>query len=667
MTSRNRRPSRSRAALVAAAAVPCLILLALAAGCTIEDPALPTFSTRLAVPVGTHDLTVTEIVAEQNYLYTGEDSVLFFNVEGDTTSVALDLDLSVDLDAVETDADIGSVTLDDPAPLEHDFALVELLPAFGSLPPGVYPVPAFTFEVESGPLGIDDIDHAHVDTGVITLTLRNDLPIPISGDAPPEILGAEVLHPVTGAVITALVFAAEIAPGAEATAVADLADTDLPGSLVVRLSGGSAGAGGAPIGPGAALGVTLAIGDLVVDEARAIIGAQSFQEIGAVALPDSFGILEATVASGLLDVTLTSELPVAATAYIHFNDFVTADGSPYLLAFEMPRNGIEITQADLAGARISSGGGAPARSACWMNISAEMAATTLAIGEVTGLIPAHSLALEPMTQAIDVPDELDGLQLPAATLVIDLFNGTGVRADIDLLLTGRNASGETATLTAAAGIAPSRDEGPARTTILLDETNSNIADLLSILPETFTFTGVVNVGGDGEIGTIRPDDRAQVVWRADAPLRLVIEDAEVDRNPEALDLDEDLRTNIEDHLLAAEILVEIDNHFPFGLDVLFLVGPDSTSALDDPELVIGPLSVTAGAIDETTRYVNASVATQHVIALDAEQVRAFTRPDAFTALRALIPGTDGQEVVLRAGDGLTARGALSLDVLIEDD
>jgi len=302
-----------------------------------------------------------------------------------------------------------------------------------------------------------------------------------------------------------------------------------------------------------------------------------------------------------------------------------------------------------------------------MNVSAELAATTLALGEVTGLFPAHSLALEPMTQAIDVPDELDGLQLPAATLVIDLFNGTGVRADIDLLLTGRNASGETATLAATAGIAPSRDEGPTRTTILLDETNSTIAELLSILPETFTFAGVVHVGGDDEVGTIRPDDRAQVVWRADAPLRLVIEDAEVDRNPEPLDLDEDLRTSIEDHLLEAEILVEIDNHFPFGLDVLFLVGPDSISALDDPELVIGPLSVAAGVIDETTRYVSESVATQHLIALDAEQVRAFTRPSACTALRALLPGTDGQEVVLRAGDGLTARGALSLDILIEDD
>jgi len=664
----------------------CGIALALTAGCTIEEPALPTFSTHLAVPVGTHDLTAAEMIADQEYIYAGADSILFFTVEGDTTSVALDLDLSADLEAVDTEATIGSVELDDPAPLSYVFSLVELWPAVGSLPPGVYPVPPFTFDVESDPLELDGFDHAHVSSGFITLSLDNRLPIPLSGDTPPETITAEVVHAGTGAVVTSLVFAAEIAPGTEATAVAELADVDLPGNLAVRLTGGSAGSAGADIGPEAWLGISLSISELVVDEARAAIGSQSFQETSALALPDSLRIVEATVASGLMNVTLTSGLPIPATVYIYFNEFETPEGDPFLLTFAMPRNGTEVTQADLAGARITAGGGAPLDSltytvgvvspgsdgelvdiAAGMRVSALMDATTLAIGEVTGLIPAYTFELEPVTQLIDIPDELDGLQLPAATLVIELFNGTGINGNIDLLLTGRNGSGETASLAATADVAPARDGEPAKTTILLDESNSTIADLLSILPESFTFSGAVNIGGGDEVGTMRPGDQAQVVWWADAPLRLVIDDAEIDRDPAALDLDEELRRNLDEHLLAAEIITEIDNHFPFGLDVLFLVGPDSVSALNDPELVIGPLSVAPGVVDETTHYVRDAVLTKYVIALDATQIRAFTRQGAYTALRALIPGTDGQEVVLRSCDSLSARGALSVEILIDND
>jgi acyl carrier protein len=175
------------------------------------------------------------------------------------------------------------------------------------------------------------------------------------------------------------------------------------------------------------------------------------------------------------------------------------------------------------------------------------------------------------------------------------------------------------------------------------------------------------VGGNDEIGTIRPDDVALVLWRADAPLRLSIESSEIDRNPEALNLDEDLRDQLDSHLQAAEIIVEIGNHFPFDLSVEFLVGPDSLTTLNDPELTIGPLTVASGLVGETSRYVEEAVTTRHVITLTGTQIRAFTRENAYTGLRALIPGTNGAEVLLRTGDGLSALGALSVEILIEDD
>ena len=686
MSILNSNQTHPRARSLAAAALLGGLALALVAGCTIEDPALPTFSTRLAVPVGSHDLTATELIEDQDYLYAGGDSLLFFSIDGDTTSVDLDLDLSTDLEAIDAEASIGTVTLDDPDPLVYEFTLEDIWPGAGALPPGYYPVPPFDVDTETDPLELADLDHAHVASGVITLALDNRLPIPISGDAPPRMITAEVRHPDTGALITSLVFDAEIAAGEADTASADLTDVDLPGSLVVHLTGGSAGATFAYIGPDAALGVALSMGDLVVDSARAIVGAQDFQETSSIALPDSLRIIEAVVDGGAIDVTLSSGLPVPATVYIYFNEFLTPEGGPYVLTFAMPQHGVESTQADLAAARITSGGGAPLDSLSYtvgvyspgsdgemvdihsgMRISAEMAASTLSIGEVTGIIPRQDFALETVTEAIDIPDELSGLRLPAATLVIELVNETGIGGEIDLSLTGRNAAGESVTVATSSTVAPAQGGEPAKTTVVLDETNSLIADLLSILPEEFTLEGAVSVGGEDEVGTVRPGDRAQVIWRADAPLRLIIDDAEIDREPELLDLDEDLRDNLDRHLVAAEIVLEINNHFPFGLDVEFLVGPDEATLLDDPELVIGPVTVAPGDIDPVTRYVRDIVKTQQTITLDATQIAAFTRPGACTALRALIPGTEGLEVVLRTCDGLSARGALSAEILVTDD
>lgn len=665
----------------------CLVcVLLLTSGCTIEEPALPSFTTQLAIPLGSHDLTVGELIEDQDFLYAGGDSVLCFSVEGDTTQVNLDLDFSAELDGIDTRATIGAFALDDLPALTYAFTLADLWPAVGSLPPGAYPVPPFDFDLQSDPLDIDGFVSAQVASGLITLTLTNDMPIPLSGTSPPEMITVDIRHPDTDALVTTLVFDQEIAPGTSVEATGDLAGVELPGSLYIDMSGGSAGAPAVELDPADALAIDLVISDLIVDEASAVIGAQSFAETGAVALPDSLRIVEAVVASGTMDVTLTNELPLAAAVYIYFNEFKTAAGDPFILVFDMPSNGIQTTVADLAGAVITAGSGAPLDSLSYTvgvtspgsdgeivtviagsDIAATMAPTSLSLGEITGLIPRRGFALEPMIEEIDIPDELDGLHLAAASLTVDLYNGTGISGEVSLLLTARNAAGETASLATTANIAPARAEGMARTTIHLDETNSTIAELISLLPETLTFSGEISVGGNNEIGTIRPDDMAMVLWRADAPLRLSIESTEIDRDPAALNLDEDLRDQLDSYLQAAEIIVEIGNHFPFDLSVEFLVGPDSLSTINDPELTIGPLTVTSGLIGETSRYVEETVTTRHVITLTGTQIRAFTRENTYTALRALIPGTDGAEVMLRTGDGLSALGALSVEILIDED
>ncbi|MBK7701624.1 MAG: hypothetical protein IPI34_01395 [bacterium] len=299
-----------------AAAVLLAACLA-AAGCEIADPALPVFTTRVSVPIGTHELTVTELLEDQDYVSAGPDSLLVFGAEGDTTSVDLDLDLTAELAGLDVAAELGAFALPDQPPRTAGFTLAEIAPELAGLPPVPLPVPAFTIDLQSDPAPLDRLESARLAAGRLEVRLRNGLPVPVSGASSPERLVAEVLDDA-GAVVTTVIFDGEIAPGDSAAVQADLAGAVLSGGLAVRLQGGSPGAAAAVVTPAASLSVTMLLTGLVVDEATARVEALCFRESGGADLPDDFGVLSATVGSGALDLALDSGLDLPCAARVTF-------------------------------------------------------------------------------------------------------------------------------------------------------------------------------------------------------------------------------------------------------------------------------------------------------------------------------------------------------------
>jgi len=665
-----------------------VLLAALAlGGCTIEEPSLPTFSTHLAVPLGTQDVTVAEILDDHgDYLAARPDSSLAFDVRGDTTVVELDVDLTADVAGTEFATEIGEITLDAVSGATVGFSLVDLYPDAADLPSTPVDVPPFTFDDTSDPTSLGELESAHVSSGVLEVTLTNGLAVPVSGDAPPELLTLQLLAAGDGRLVGEVSFPTPIASGASATGVMDLAGADLPGDVRFRVAGGSAGADGVVVDPAAELTVTVTPRDIVVDAATAVIGAQGFASRSGIALPDSVGIIAAELTGGVLELTTTNELPIPCTATVRFDEITTADGDTLVVPIELAAGASTRTTVPLAGCRIAATDGAPLDSltvrtevvspgsdgamvtiTSGSRIGAVVAPTTLAFGEITGRIPEQVFPLDPVVETIDLPEELDGLTLPEATLAIDIVNRTGIDGLLDFTLTAINARGETTVLSAAAEIAADRSGGT-RTTIVLDQGNSNIAELLSSLPQELSFAGRLSVGGDDRIGTIRPGDSALVSWRVAAPVRVVIADGtEINHHPERIAIDADVRDDIDRHVVAGELVADVDNHFPFGVGIRLLVGPDSLGTLTAPELVIGPLDVAEGDVDPATGTTVAARRTRLVVPLDHDQIRAFLRPDAHLAVAALLPGSGGQAVALRLGDGVTVTGAVRVELLVEED
>ena len=662
-----------------------VVVAIVTAGCEIQEPVMPTFSTRLSVPIGSHEITVQELIEDQDFLSAGADSVLSFSIDGDTTSVVLDVDFSAELQGEHIDTEIGPISLPIADPVDFGFVLDDLYPGASSLPPGPTSVPAFDFDLVSDAAALDDIVSALVASGELRLTLINNLPIPLSGSSPPERITVSLIDPASGTVLAVGIFPAALAPGDSTVAVADLAGATLPGDIAIALTGGSPGgfaANGLDIADG--LDVRLELVDVMVDAATAIVDAQQFEDGGSIALPDDLLLVSAVLASGVIAVDLSNELPIPCTVTLDFPEITLADGSPLTIPLDLPAGGTNATIVELADAVVNAPAGTSLSSLSWTvtatspgsgtdavviaatdRLSAVLAPTTFVFAEITGTIPEERFVLDPTTEHIDLPDELDGLQLASATLTLEIFNGTGVGGSLDVLLTGTSADGTVSTLAAVALIGAD-DTKELRTVVVLDETNSDIAAFLSALPETVTLEGEISVGGDGQVGTIRPGDGARLTWGLDAPLRLVIQDSRIDQEPVSLDLDEETRRQLDDHLVQAEVLAEVTNHFPFAVELFIQVGPDSVSAMEDPELVIGPLSIAAGDLDPLGGWVSRAADSQLEIPLAAEDIRAFTRPGAYTAVVARIPGSNGEQIVIRIGDRLSLRGAISAEILIAD-
>ncbi|MBK8166415.1 MAG: hypothetical protein IPK64_10720 [bacterium] len=683
MAKRANEPSvraavRSRLAMLLTAG----LALAGLAGCQVNEPAMPTFDTTLSLPLGVERLDVAEAVDSEDFLDIAQDGTLLLRVDGDPDTLSFDFDLNAEIAAQALDEGLGSFDLAPVGPLGYGFQLQDVWAPAAGANGLVTIVPAFPLAATSPDQDVPDITSATLAAGTAAVTVTNGLAVPISASAGPDQL-ALVLESPEGTVFATFVFD-QIDPGQSRTRVFDLAGAVMPDRLRVRLAGGSAGSGGAPVAVSGtdALDVSASFTGLVVSSATAVVGAQSFSTTFASPLPSGYEVTEAVVAAGATTLQVANSMPVPCTATLTWDALRTAAGQPLTQQFALAAGQSTSRTIDFAGYRLADGGlplttldaavvvttpgsnGQPVTMGADDGLTANLAAATISFASVTGVVPESVVELEPSVQDIDLPDELTGLALTAARLVLALETTATLPGSIDLTLRGVAGNGTVREL----NISESLDlgEGKALTEIVLDQANSGIVAFLNNLPERVTLLGQVSLGGDGSLGTVRPGDTAVLRWEITAPLEVVIDDATLDSDPRALDVDADLQEKISTHAQGARAQLEVLNHLPMALQLSVLVGQDPATLDAAPTLVIGPLVVQAAATSATTHTVTQSVISRPSFDLTAEQARVFGLPGLVTKVVAVLPSTNGQPVRVLSTDYLEVRGLVQLDVLVDD-
>jgi len=665
---------------------PLLTLLLATAGCEINTPEMPAFDTTFVVPLGTERLEVMDLIEGEDCLLAAADGSLGFQLDGAPDTLGLNFDLSVDIPGETINQGLGNFDLPAPAPLAYGFQLGDIwAPAAGAS--GVTtPVPAFPINVISTGQDIPDVVNATLSAGQLTITVANNLPVVIGANSGPDQLFLRLENPADGSLVTSITFPL-IAAGATSTRSADLAGVVLPDQLAVRLSGGSPGSGGQPVTVNGtdAIAIDAAFSDLVVSAATAVVGSQTFTTNFDTALPADYEITRAVIASGNIDINLTNDMPIPSTVVMSWDQVLDLDGLPLSRTFQLAPGAAAAATFDFSGYTVQAASvpltsltatvnidtpgssGQPVTMAAGDGLSASLSAGTVTFSSVTGLVPAFTVPLDPITESIDLPDEMSGLELTAASLTLTVTNSAGIPADLDLTMSGTTAGGDVRTLTVSEQILPALGRSATVTTIVLDQTNSVILDFLNNLPETITLSGDVIAGGSGATGTVRADDFAAISWQISAPVEVVVTGATLNSDPQLMDIDADLGENIATHARGAVLRTEILNHLPMAVQLRIVAAQDTNQLDTNPLLVVGPITVAAGQIDPTSHTVSQAVSSMPVISLTAAEAQLFGLPGLFTQVEFILPSTNGQPVRVMSTDYLEFQGVVELEVLIDEN
>ncbi|PJA75735.1 hypothetical protein CO151_06055 [bacterium CG_4_9_14_3_um_filter_65_15] len=653
-------------------------------GCDLAKPELPSFDTRLTLPLGTEVLTVAEAVADDSTLVTDGEGGISFVTGGQPQTIDLGIGMEVQIPAQTIRQTVGVFAVASPAPLTVDESLAEVWPEAVTLAGSTTLVPQFDFTVDAGDLALSGIEAVALASGVITCAVTSSWPVGISGSGQGDPLLMVLRNGGTGADLMTISLGPVSAGGSTRTEVS-LAGMTLPSRLEVSIVGHGDGAlSPVPIAGDESLSVELSFSELSATSATAAVEAQTFDLEFTADLSDGDAITHAAVGTGSLSFYLRNELPLDVAVDLAWDRVIRQDGTALTTSAVVPAAGsvvvtVPFSAGEIVGTgdpmttltataqvRTSGSGGETVALSSTQGLAVDLAPGVLSFTEISGCFAPDSWDLDPVTEQISYPDDSEGLTFTQAALVIELGNTADMGADLDLRLTGVPDQGEPVYLEVHEFVDPAGD-GSGKTILILDENNSELVDFLNTRPQTISLGGTAGVADGANCGTLRSSDTLEISWRLTVPVVVTLEGTSLAGDPEPLELDADLQSAISDHAGAAELQATVTNHLPAGLQLWVLVADRPEDLPGNPLLTVGPLTVDAALIDPFTGEVAASVVSRPSASLTAEESRLFGRPGLHTLYRVRIPASDGIPVRLMSTDFLEVSGLLAMDLRIDEE
>jgi len=688
------------------------LLLLLATGlvlsCDFKKPAAPSWDLPLNIPMIDRTYPVSELIEGEKNLSGGKDGLLSFKIEKeiDTTFVGHQLTLP---DMQQT-INLGLDAFEIPdLPVQADryffYQLTEEAAAKNGSNSTIAP---FAFNnLPAQEHSSADLHYAVLQKGRVRLHIFNYLPVPLRN----VLLTLE--DPLNGYLIIASPLIGKINALDSTSVEMDIAGKTFPPNSRWLISGDSPGSNGGVISidQNARVEVLAEMLDSAVSSLEARLPAVTIDREESISFDGqgSTAIEEVAFASGQILVTIDNQTPFSAYGLtlswlelhpvgikeplrlkIDVKPFSRSQGvldlKSAIATMKMPQVGqVQYFNVAITG-RTEALVDQFTRLDDANTLQITLQLRDLQLDHFSGRLQEQKVRLDSTFKAIELSDrlgDLTGVRLSDARLRIELYHTICIPLRFQGTLIAFSDGGEKASLSVDQVILPGTTAGETETQLAeLTPQNSDLLSFINIAPTRLSAGGQIQIGDGLTYGQVRKSDYLRGRYLLDLPAYASWERRDVESDWSQFTIDPenapekeggdkaDISGDVTSHLTQARLVANIDNHLPIGGEVRFYFSTDSTRLFDLPELILGPVALTAAPVDAGGRV--SSVKTQTIVLeiagkdVSIFQNKSDERKCLYIAEKLTLDGTAGKQVKIYVDDYVHIAGLLQVEAHISD-
>ncbi len=634
--------------------------------CTVKKPEAPTWDTNLVIPLVHKTYDMAELIEkiDQDNLSTDSLGNPFFFYQQVLDTVTIDGSFAIEDVSQNISESLGVVQLDPFAGASVGVNLEDYVPFFlGTVPP-------ISFDITEPVPPMGEFTTATVETGFALVTVVNDFGLDL------DTVTVTINDLVIGGQLSYYEIPGGILAGDARTDTIDLAGRTVSNQLEISLHCHTPGATSFSLaGKSMSATISMPVGP-TVSSATAQIPRITKQFNEAVEITSEHQLQVATLDDGQLVLDIENNTDVPAALIITLPDI--NDGASPLVINQpiLPNNSQQIVY-DLIGynlepsdqvmpqsinvdieAIIDSSGSELMTINAGDRISVSTGIHNISLASVQGILAPTSAEFVDIQQEIEIPKGFDQVQLTSAVLMLEVENRVNIPGSFSV-----NIDGELGQHTTINGIiAPGTPESPT-TSLIID---SSVTAFMNPVPELLTINGTATFGDGVTPGSVNFNDYVTATVILSSPLEMVVGETSFDGEWESVDVDQSDITKLTDNLNLAQVYMTIANRLPLGVEAEFYLSGDSATLYSNPEVTLGPITVTHGTLDIDGTVIS-TVESESILSLTSEEARVLENNPLWIGQVFSLESTNGETVRFTASDSLTVSGYIEIDFTVSED
>jgi hypothetical protein len=630
--------------------------------CSLKNPTAPSWNIKLTIPLVKKNYDMMTLIEKINEPSLKIDSLgnLFFHIQEDLDTIRLLGRLVCDSVTKNFKDTLGTVKITPSESKQVIFSITD----FYSGEPGEVPPGSATIETD---LDIfTSFYQVIIKKGYATLTVRNHLGLDLDS------LKFDMIDKISSETLETVIIPGGIQDNDSIIQKLTFVDETFSNQFGIQVNAHTPG-GFLPSLEEKYLSFDFSIDSLTVTQGTAQVPSFELTTDEEIILPSNHIIDSAKIRTGSLFLNLYNFTNIQAEMEIDFPEF-ESNGEILKANRIIPAGGHSNLELSLDGYSFKPLSGSSIRAQIRIqtndsgdqlisfsssdSVTAFAFLSEIAFSQISGSLEPTIADIGEIQRDVDLPPGFEQAHIKNASLSLDIHNGVNFPADLSVTVEGDKGQ----TLELFGNIEPGTPWATAVTTIQEDD----LDPLLNPVPQRITVTGQAICGDGISFGIVNEEDFFFGQIEITSPLEFVLDSCQVQIDQDSHSVNDDVGSLIEDQINSGKAIIKIESHLPLDAKVLIFVSKNKEGVFSDPDLVIGPVDVPKGKLDQNG-LVTGSKSSEDTISLNYEELQTFRNSPFFVAGKLDFPGTDGNTIKALATDFIQISSYVELEVKNKKD